>query len=85
MKLDVEGTFYNIVIEKKPGNRNTYIRVKKDLTVQVTTNKFTSDRTILKLIEDNYEKIVLTMDRLYSNTTEDGIKIKYLIDFLLEE
>lgn len=58
MKLDVEGTFYNIVIEKKPGNRNTYIRVKKDLTVQVTTNKFTSDRTILKLIEDNYEKIV---------------------------
>ena len=39
----------------------------------------------LKNIKDNYEKIVLTMDRLYSNTTEDGIKIKYLIDFLLEE
>lgn len=41
--------------------------------------------TPLKNIKDNYEKIVLTMDRLYSNTTEDGIKIKYLIDFLLEE
>lgn len=39
----------------------------------------------LKNIKDNYEKIVVTMDRLYSNTTEDGIKIKYLIDFLLEE
>lgn len=39
----------------------------------------------LKNVKDNYEKIVLTMDRLYSNTTEDGIKIKYLIDFLLEE
>lgn len=41
--------------------------------------------TPLKNIKDNYEKIILTMDRLYSNTTEDGIKIKYLIDFLLEE
>ena len=38
----------------------------------------------LKSINDNYEKIVLTMDKLYNNTSEDGIKIKYLIDFLLE-
>lgn len=58
MKLDVNGTYYDIVIEKKTGNRNTYIRVKKDLTIQVTTNVFTSNKAILKLIEDNYEKIV---------------------------
>lgn len=38
----------------------------------------------LKNINDNYEKTVLTMDKLYNNTSEDGIKIKYLIDFLLE-
>lgn len=38
----------------------------------------------LKKINDNYEKTVLTMDKLYNNTSEDGIKIKYLIDFLLE-
>ena len=41
--------------------------------------------TPLKNIKDNYEKTILTMDKLYSNTSEDGIKIKYLIDFLLEE
>lgn len=58
MKLDVDGTYYDIVIEKKSGNRNTYIRVKKDLTIHVTTNKFTSDKSILKLIEDNYDKVV---------------------------
>lgn len=39
---------------------------------------------VLKNIKDNYEKTVLTMDKLYNNTSEDGIKIKYLIDFLLE-
>lgn len=58
MKLDVDGTYYKIDIEKKSGNRNTYIRVKNDLTIQVTTNKFTSDKAIEKLIEDNYDKVV---------------------------
>ena len=58
MKLDVDGTFYDIVVERKSGNRNTYIRVKKDLTIFVTTNKYTSERAILKLIEENYEKVV---------------------------
>ena len=38
---------------------------------------------VLRQINDNYEKIVLTMDKLYNNTSEDGIKIKYLIDWLL--
>ena len=58
MKLDIDGTYYDIVIERKVGNRNTYIRVKKDLTIQVTTNKLTSNKAILNFIEDNYEKIV---------------------------
>ena len=39
---------------------------------------------VLKNIKDNYEKTIITMDRLYNNTSEEGIKIKYLIDFLLE-
>ena len=58
MKLDVDGKHYDVVIEKKAGNRNTYIRVKKDLTIQVTTNMFTSNKVIQKLIEDNYSKII---------------------------
>ena len=57
MKLDVDGKYYDIVIEKKSGNRNTYIRVKKDLTIQVTTNKFTSNKAIEKLIEE-YKGII---------------------------
>lgn len=58
MKLGVDGKYYDIVIEKKAGNRNTYIRVKKDLTIQVTTNMFTSSKAIEKLIEENYDKIL---------------------------
>lgn len=40
---------------------------------------------VLKSINDNYEKTVITMDKIYNNTSDNGIKIKYLIDFLLEE
>lgn len=53
---------YDVVIEKKRGNRNTYIRVKKDLKVHVTTNYFTPNFSIEKLIRDNYEKICDMID-----------------------
>lgn len=41
--------------------------------------------TPLKNINDNYEKTILTLDRVYNEISEDGIKCKNVIDFLLEE
>ena len=58
MKLEINGVYYDVIIEKKKSNRNTYIRVKKDLTIRVTTNLLTSNRAIQKLINDNYDRIV---------------------------
>lgn len=58
MKLNVDDQVYEIVIEKKRSNRNTYIRVKKDLTILVTTNYLTTDKAVSKLIEDNYDKVI---------------------------
>ena len=58
VQLEVNNKKYDIEIEKKKTTKNTYIRVKKDLTIHVTTNAFTSDRSIYKLIDDNYPKIV---------------------------
>ena len=52
MKLNVDGKTYDIVIERKSTTRNTYIRVKPDLTILVTTNKFTTTKTITNLIEE---------------------------------
>ena len=57
MQLTYKNKDYNIIIEKKRNNRNTYIRVKKDLQIYVTTNYFTPLRSIEKLIEDNYKRI----------------------------
>lgn len=38
----------------------------------------------LKNINDNYEKTILTLDRVYNETSEEGIKCRNIIDFLLE-
>lgn len=70
MELVVGSNKYPIVIERKLKNRNTYIRVKKNLSVYVTTNKFTSDKAILKLIDDNYQKIVKMIE--HQNTKNDN-------------
>ncbi len=62
MQLTYNDRDYDIVIDKKRGQKNTYIRVKKDLKVTVTTGILTSDRFIEKLIRDNYDRICKMID-----------------------
>ena len=59
----------------------TYIQVTESL---VDENTFNGQIRPLKLIEDNYEKIILTLDR-YTLGNYDGIKVINIIDWLLEE
>lgn len=59
----------------------TYIQVTADMSAQQT---FDREMKPLRSIRDNYEKIVLTMDRLTPGNYE-GIQVKYLVDFLLEK
>lgn len=62
MQLVYNEKEYDVVIEKKRGQKNTYIRVKKDLKVSVTTGFLTSARFIENLIRDNYERIGKMID-----------------------
>lgn len=62
MKFTYNNRDYEIIIEKKIGNKNTYIRVKKDLCVHVTTSLFSSTNGIYKLINENYERICKMID-----------------------
>lgn len=59
----------------------TYIQITASL---VDKNTFNREIRPLKLIEDNYEKIILTLDR-YTLGNYDGIKVINLIDWLSEE
>ena len=53
---------YEVVIIKKVSQKNTYIRVKKDLKVTITTNYFTSKFFIKRLISENYNRICKMID-----------------------
>jgi len=62
MQLTYNNKDYDIVIEKKTSTRNTYIRVKKDLKIYVSTNLFTSTKSIEKLIREKYDRICDMID-----------------------
>lgn len=62
MQFSYNNKMYDVVIEKKRGNRNTYIRVKKDLAIHVTTSFLTSNRSIEKLISENDSRICDMID-----------------------
>lgn len=56
MYLEYNGNKYEVLIEKK-NNKNTYIRVKEDLKIHVTTNRWTSEKQIEKLLLDNVDSV----------------------------
>lgn len=47
---------YEVIIEKKK-IKNLYIRVKEDLKIYVSCNRFVSNKHIDKIIENNYKSI----------------------------
>ena len=58
----------------------TYYQVTADMTAEAT---FDREIRPLERIQDNYEKIILTADRLTVGNY-NGIKVKYLPEWLLE-
>ena len=75
----VGSTEVDFVAEKQ--GAYTYFQVTADMTAQET---FEREMKPLRCIRDNYEKIVLTGDRLTLGNY-DGIQVKYLPDWLLEK
>ena len=65
-------------VAEKP-NEKIYIQVTESIQSPETRER---ELKPLQMIPDNYEKIVLSMDRSYINSY-DGIKSLYLIDWLL--
>ena len=56
MKVEIDKHILEVFITKKR-QKNTYIRVKENLNIYVTTNYFTTKEDILKLIENNKTSI----------------------------
>lgn len=62
MEFKYDGEVYEVIIDRKARQKNTYIRVKKDLCIYVSTNRLTSTSSISKLLRDNYDRICDMID-----------------------
>ena len=81
---------YKVFIGKISNMEVDFVAVKQKETKYIQVcYLLASDGTIegefgvLKKIPDNYEKIVISMDKVFPDDI-DGIKHKYIVDFLLE-
>lgn len=62
MKYVIDDISYDVVIEKK-GNKNTYIRIKDDNVIYVTTNYLMPKFKIKKLLDDNKDVIIKMIEK----------------------
>ena len=62
MKYEINGKIYDVVIERK-NNKNIYVRVKEDLKIYVSANYLTSDRRIIKTLDDSHKFLINSITR----------------------
>ena len=72
MKYTIENNEYEVIIIRK-NNKNTYIRVKEDMKIYVTTNHFTTKPGIKNLLDNNIE----TLKKMISSQTKKNKKNEY--------
>ena len=65
MVININDKQVEVIVLKKKGNKNTYLRVKDDLNLYVTTTFFMTDRKIKEIINDNMDSIIRMYEKQY--------------------
>lgn len=66
MNYKIDGKNYEVIITKK-NNKNTYVRVKEDYKIYVTTSYFVSKRQIVSLLDNHVlelKKMIAKIDKV---------------------
>jgi len=58
MFINIDNQKVEVIITKKKGNKNTYLRVKEDLKLYVTTSFFMTEKKIKEIIDENIDSII---------------------------
>ncbi len=56
MKFEIDGKIYDVIIEKKK-NKNSYIRIKEDLTIHITTSLWSTKKDIERMLNQNIDAL----------------------------
>ena len=71
MKITINDIEYSVVIIKK-NNKNTYIRLKENNVIQVTTSYLTSKKAVLNLIYQNEAYIKKMQEKINKNNKKEN-------------
>ena len=72
MYYNIEGKELEVVIIRKR-NKNTYIRVKEDMKIYVTTNYLVSKKYIKGLLDSNYNYLVKMINSVYKKNEKKDL------------
>ena len=72
MKYIIDGKEYDVIIEKK-NNKRMYLRVKDDLTIHITTTRYTTKSHIKKFLDDNYNFLKNNIERQKTKQEKDKL------------
>lgn len=77
MQVKINGNVYDVDITRKISNKNTYLRVKEDLKIYITTNTFVSDKEIEKTIINNKDSLIKMINKM-TNIAKRKEQFNYL-------
>ena len=77
MEVKINDKTYKVEIVRKRGNKNTYLRVKEDLTIYITTGLFTTNKELTKFISDNSTSIIKMINK-QARRSDDKNNFYYL-------
>lgn len=69
MYFEYNGKNYEVIVEKK-NNKNTYLRVKEDLKIHISTSKYTPKFMIESLVKNNRKTIEKMIDNQLKKNEE---------------
>lgn len=70
MLYSIDQEKLEVVILKK-NNKNTYIRIKEDMKIYVTTNYFVTKKQVKKLLDENYTSLQKMLNRVKSQKEKE--------------
>lgn len=71
MQIHINGLLFNVDIVKKRTTKNTYLRVRDNNTIYITTNTKTKDKELLKIIEENKTSILKMYNKYEKKNKND--------------
>lgn len=72
MLYSIDQEKLEVVILKK-NNKNTYIRIKDDMKIYVTTNYFVTKKQVKKILDENYTSLQKMLNRVKSQKEKEDI------------